>query len=70
MGNNIRYIWYTVTANTYSQHVLRQVPTIVDPPVHADEPLHGRLVLHVRVVQAGVQHDDSKRQYVTGVCKK
>ena len=37
-----------------------QVFTVVDAPVHRDELLHTGLVLHAGVVQAGVEHDDSK----------
>ena len=52
----------------YREQWDRQVPSVVDPPVHGDEALHGRLVLHVGVVEAGVQHDDGERQDVAGVC--
>ena len=52
---------------THPEQVLWEVSSIVDSSVHGDETLHGRLVLHVGVVEAGVEHDDGKRQDVTGV---
>lgn len=50
------------------QQVGGQVLAVVDASVHGDEPLQAGLVFHVGVVQAGVQHDDGKRQDVAGVC--
>lgn len=41
---------------------------MVNAPVHGDEPLQTRLVFHIGVVQACVEHDDGKRQDVAGVC--
>lgn len=43
---------------------------MVNAPVHGDEPLQTRLVLHVGVVQACVEHDDGERQDVAGVCRR
>lgn len=53
---------------TDSEQILREVSSIVDPSVHGDESLHRRLVLHIWVVEAGVQHDDGEGQDVTGIC--
>lgn len=54
---------------SHPEQLLRQVPPVVDASVHGCEPLNGRFVLHVGVVKAGVQHDHSKRQHVTCICK-
>ena len=40
----------------------------MDAAVHRDEAVDVRLVLHRRVVQTRVQHDDGERQHVAGVC--
>lgn len=53
---------------TDSEQVLGEVSSVVDPSVHGDESLHRRLVLHIWVVEAGVQHDDGEGQDVTGIC--
>lgn len=53
---------------TDSEQILRQVSAIVDSSVHGDESLHRGLVLHIWVVEAGVQHDDGEGQDVTGIC--
>lgn len=53
---------------TDSEQILREVSSIVDSSVHGDESLHRRLVLHIWVVEAGVQHDDGEGQDVTGIC--
>lgn len=42
------------------EQLLWQITSFVDAPVHGDKALDGGLVSHVRVVQAGVQHDDGK----------
>ena len=52
---------------TYSEQILWQVPSFIDAPVHGDEAVHPRLVPHVWVVKAGVQHDDSEGQHVARV---
>jgi len=52
---------------TYSEQILRQVSSLVDAAVHGDEAVHPRLVPHVGVVEAGVQHDDRKGQHVARV---
>lgn len=49
------------------QKVVGQILAVVDPAVHADESLERGLVLHVRIVQTCVQHDDGKRQDITRV---
>lgn len=56
--------------DTHSEQVLRQVPPLVDAPVHGDETVHTGFVPHVGIVKARVQHDDGKRQHVTRVCKQ
>lgn len=55
---------------THPQQLLRKVPTLVDAAVHGDEALGSRLVSHVVVVQAGVEHDDGKGQHIACVCNK
>lgn len=55
---------------THRQKFRWQVTTVVDPAVHGYEPLHSGLILHTGVVETSVQHDDGKRQHVTGVCNK
>lgn len=50
------------------EQLLRQVPALVDAPVHGHEALEARLVPHVGVVQAGVQHDHGEGQNVARVC--
>lgn len=52
---------------THPEQVLWKVSSIVDSSVHRDEALHRWLVLHVGVVEAGVQHDDSKRQHIARI---
>ena len=59
--------WKTRWRATYSEQILWQVSPFIDAPVHGDEAVHPRLVPHVWVVKAGVQHDDSERQHVTRV---
>ena len=54
----------------HREELTGHVEPVVDASVHADEALQVGLVLHVGVVQAGVQHDDGKRQDVAGVCTK
>ena len=44
----------------YPEQVLRQVSPLVDASVHGDEAVQARLVSDIGVVEAGVQHDDSK----------
>ncbi|KAB1274831.1 hypothetical protein Cadr_000011971 [Camelus dromedarius] len=50
------------------EQLLRQVPALVDAPVHGHEALQARLVPDVGVVQAGVQHNHGERQHVARVC--
>lgn len=50
------------------EQLLRQVPALVDAPVHGHKALQARLVPDVGIVKAGVQHDHSKGQHVAGVC--
>lgn len=50
------------------QQLLRQVPALVDAPVHGHEALQAWLVSDVGVVEAGVEHDDGEGQHVAGVC--
>lgn len=52
------------------EQLLRQVPALVDAPVHGHEALQSRLVPDVGVVEAGVQHDHGERQYVARVCTR
>lgn len=52
---------------THPEQVLWKVSSIVDSSVHRDEAFHRWLVLHVGVVEAGVQHDDSKRQHIARI---
>ena len=54
--------------STYNKQIIWQIFAVVDAAVHADESLHAGLVLYTGVVQAGVEHNDGKRQHVTGVC--
>ena len=51
----------------YREQWDRQVPSVVDPPVHGDEALQRGLVLDVGIVEAGVQHDDGEGQDVARV---
>lgn len=51
----------------HPEQLLGQVSPIVDAAIHGDEPLHGGLIFDVGVVQAGVQHDDGKREHVTSI---
>lgn len=53
---------------TDREQLAGQVLAVVDPSVHGDEALQAGLVLHVGVVQAGVEHDDGERQDVARVC--
>ena len=53
----------------YRQHVNGEVAPVVDASVHGDETVQGGLVLHVGIMEAGVQHDDGKRQDVARVCR-
>lgn len=57
-----------LAGKTDREQVARQVLAVVDPSVHGDEALQAGLVLHVGVVQAGVEHDDGERQDVARVC--
>lgn len=43
---------------------------MVDPSVHGDEALQVGLVLHVGVVEGGVEHDDGEGQDVARVCSR
>lgn len=52
---------------THQEQLLRQVPAVVDPPVHGDELLRRRLVLHAGVVQRGVEHDYGEAEHVARV---
>lgn len=52
----------------YREELTWQVASIVDASVHADKSLQVGFVLHVGVMQTGVQHDDGEGQDVTGVC--
>lgn len=52
------------------EQLLRQVPALVDAPVHGHEALESRLVPDVGVVEAGVQHDHGEGQYVARVCTR
>ena len=54
--------------DTHGEEFGGQVAAVVDAAVHRDEAVDVRLVLHRRVVQTRVQHDDSERQHVAGVC--
>lgn len=56
-------------SSSHPEQLLRQVSSVVDASVHGGESLNGGLVLHVGVVQTGVQHDHSERQHVTGIWK-
>lgn len=50
------------------EQLLRQVPALIDAPVHGHEALQARLVPDVGVVKAGVQHDHGEGQHVARVC--
>ena len=50
------------------EQLLRQVPALIDAPVHGHEALQARLVPDVGVVKAGVQHDHREGQHVARVC--
>lgn len=52
---------------SHREQVSRQILSVVDASVHGDEALHRSLVLHVGVVEAGVQHDDGEGQDVARV---
>ena len=52
---------------TDRQKTVGQVASVINVSVHLDEALHGGFVLDTGVVQAGVQHDDCKRQHVARV---
>ena len=54
--------WHNVECNLHLKR-LEGKPV----PVHRDELLRRRLVLHRRVVQRGVKHDDGERQHVARV---
>ena len=54
----------------YREQGDRQVSSVVDASVHGDEALQRGLVLHVGVVEAGVQHDDGEGQDVARVWRR
>lgn len=54
-------------SNPHPEKLLRQISALIDASVHGDKSLHGGLVPDVGVVQAGIQHDDSKGQHVAGI---
>lgn len=56
-----------VIGGSHREQVSRQILSVVDASVHGDEALHRSLVLHVGVVEAGVQHDDGEGQDVARV---
>lgn len=58
---------HLVQTNPHPEKLLWQISPFIDPPVHGDKALHGGLVSDVRVMQAGVQHDDGERQHIAGV---
>lgn len=60
--------WQGSRLRTHPQQLLREVPTLVDASVHGDEALGRGLVTHIVVVQAGVEHDDGKGEYVARIC--
>ena len=49
------------------EQLLGEVAAVVDTAIHGDELLHAGLVLHARVVQARVEHDDGEGEDVAGV---
>lgn len=55
-------------ADTHSEQLLRQISSLVDAPIHEYEPFHRGLVSDIRVVQAGVEHDDGERENIACVC--
>lgn len=55
---------------SYREKLIGQILAVVDAAVHGDEALQRSLVLHVGVVQAGVEHDNGERQDVTCVCRQ
>ena len=52
------------------EQLLRQVPALVDAPVHGHKALESWLVPDVGVVEAGVQHDHGEGQYIARVCTR
>lgn len=54
-------------SNPHPEELLRQISALIDASVHGDKSLHGGLVPDVGVVQAGIQHDDSKGQHIAGI---
>lgn len=51
----------------HHEQVVGQVTPVVDASVHTEEALQSGLVLHVGVMETGVQHDHSKRQHITRI---
>lgn len=54
----------------HRQKVTGKISSMVNASVHADEVLQSGFLLHVGVVQAGVQHDDGEGQNITRVCEE
>lgn len=52
----------------HRQQLRGKVLPVVDSAVHGDEALQVQLVLHVGVVEGGVEHDDGEGQDVARVC--
>lgn len=53
---------------TDREQLCGKVFPLVDSSVHGDESLQVQLVLHVGVVEGGVEHDDGEGQDVARVC--
>lgn len=66
--NNLQLSPSQYEAETHSEQLLGQISSLVDSPIHADEPFHCGLVSNIRVVEAGVEHDDGERENVASVC--
>lgn len=54
----------------HRQKVTGKISSMVNASVHADEALQRGLLLHIGVMQAGVQHDDGEGQNITRVCRR
>lgn len=60
-------VWSRQVIGSDRQKLIGKIFAVVNASVHTDKALQRGLVLHVRVVQTGVQHDDGKGEDVTSV---
>jgi len=51
----------------YLKELTRKVATFINATIHCNEPVDSGLVFDWRIMQACVEHDDSKWQHITRI---